>query len=156
MPDFVWSGSGWWKYTVVLSMARPETRWSTLSYVSAYGRRTAPSGRIASKKNNPMATQSEEGRGLGSWTSISLSQQTGLPSPAFVQRISVPHTEQRYLFPSWLMDYYLQQKQKIQVEVYHFFLALTSALTSAYNVFISSIPSVDRSNGLSHYHLLSQ
>jgi len=47
-----------------------------------------------------MWLQSDEGKGLGSWTSISFPQQLGLPSPALVQSISVPHTEQRYLFPS--------------------------------------------------------
>ena len=52
--------------------------------------------------NGDCCDQSDEGKGLGSCTSISLSQQTTLPSPAFVQSISVPQTEHRYLFPSWL------------------------------------------------------
>lgn len=47
--------------------------------------------------------QSEEGMGLGSWISISFPQHWGWPGPAFVQRISVPQTEQRYLLPSWLI-----------------------------------------------------
>jgi hypothetical protein len=44
--------------------------------------------------------QSEDGNGLGSWIFISLSQQTGLPSPALVHSTSVPHASQRYLLPS--------------------------------------------------------
>jgi hypothetical protein len=44
--------------------------------------------------------QSDEGRVLGSWMIISLSQQTGCPPPAFVQRISVPQTSHRYRFPN--------------------------------------------------------
>jgi hypothetical protein len=41
------------------------------------------------------ATQSDEGIGLGSCTSISLPQQVSFPSPAFVQRTSIPQTEHR-------------------------------------------------------------
>lgn len=51
---------------------------------------------------SPEKYQSDEGTGLGSWTCISFSQQVGVPSPAFVHRISVLQTSQRYLFPSWL------------------------------------------------------
>ena len=147
------------------------------SYVSAYGRRTAPSARITFKKNNPMATQSEEGKGLGSWTSISLSQQTGLPSPALVHRISVPHTEQRYLFPSWLIDYYLQYSNSLRIFDYNdeetitqiwntlniericailFEKSAWSRESSFSTLSTSLIPSAGRSNGLSHYRLLLQ
>ena len=47
--------------------------------------------------------QSEEGRGFGSFSCISLSQHEGLPSPALVQRISVPQVSQWYLFPNCAM-----------------------------------------------------
>ncbi len=56
------------------------------------------------RKNHIWQSQSEEGKGFGSWISASLSQQIGLPPPAFVQSISVPHSSQRYLFPSWLIS----------------------------------------------------
>jgi hypothetical protein len=48
--------------------------------------------------------QSEEGKGLGSCSSISFPQQPRLlPSPGVVQRVSLPHTSHRYLFPSCIM-----------------------------------------------------
>lgn len=57
---------------------------------------------------SPEKYQSDEGTGLGSWTCISFSQQVGVPSPAFVHRISVLQTSQRYLFPSWLTCHLLK------------------------------------------------
>jgi hypothetical protein len=53
---------------------------------------------ILGSNANPF--QSEEGKGLGPWICISLSQQLGFPSPILVQSTSVPHVSQRYLFPS--------------------------------------------------------
>ena len=77
--------------------------------------------------------QLDEGKGLGSWISISLSQQTGFSLPAFVQRISVPHTWQRYLFPSWLIVSDLQRGFR-------------------FKKVISSAPSVRHSNKGSRFH----
>jgi hypothetical protein len=48
--------------------------------------------------------QSEEGSGFGSSRFISSPQQVKVPSPALVQRTSVPHFSHLYLFPSWLID----------------------------------------------------
>jgi hypothetical protein len=73
------------------------------SNICPFQQNTGGEGKHSQRTVNPTCHQSDEGRGLGSWTSISFSQQTGLPSPALVQRISVPHTEQRYLLPSWLI-----------------------------------------------------
>jgi hypothetical protein len=56
-----------------------------------------------SSQQKALPYQSEEGKGLGSWSFISLSQHTGFPSPAFVHSTSVAHASQRYLFPSCAM-----------------------------------------------------
>jgi len=40
-------------------------------------------------------SQSDDGKGLGSCNTISLSQQTTVPFPALVHSTSVPHTSQR-------------------------------------------------------------
>ena len=53
------------------------------------------------------ANQSDEGRGLGSCTFISFSQQRRVPSPALVHRTSEPQTSHLYLFPSLLTNVHL-------------------------------------------------
>jgi len=55
-----------------------------------------------------ISSQSDDGMVFGSWTVISLSQQVSVPSPAFVERASVPQTSHLYRFPSLLgMGVYL-------------------------------------------------
>lgn len=65
------------------------------------------------RRQGAASRQSDEGKGRGSWTFISFSQQTKVPSPALVQSTSVPQTSHLYRFPSLLMAILLHQSLPI-------------------------------------------